>query len=183
MNDVTANGVLLYVAGGTFDGSNADIIASPMATRPVRHWWRQPHRLASRVEHQPMSLCCSNTASADFDGTIYAPTADSAIQERRHADRTGHRLPGGLRAGRWHAQHDHRHAASVPGFARHASIPAWTVTARTRIRNSLRRAVRRPTPTASRPPGSAEQPDPRLDRAASSPARRQRSVPTRLPRR
>ncbi len=23
----------------------------------------------------PMSLCCSNTASADFDGTIYAPTA------------------------------------------------------------------------------------------------------------
>ena len=87
-----------------FDGSNAAITASPHDEPAVRHWWRQPRRLAGRVQHRPRCRCAARTrASADFDGTIYAPAATVQLKNADMRIRQVIALPGALRARRRHA--------------------------------------------------------------------------------
>jgi hypothetical protein len=86
-NSVTANGVLFYIVGGTFNGSQADITMSSPTTGP---YGSQPGGANLTVwqaasDSTQMVLCCSNTANATFNGTIYAPTATVQL---KNADMT-----------------------------------------------------------------------------------------------
>ena len=126
---VTANGVLFYVVGGTFDGNNADITMSSPATGPYGKAAGGANLTVWQAasDTNQMVLCCSNTASARFDGTVYTPTATVQL---KNADMTltqivAYRVLFGPGGGTHSTVIGNKPAFQVALST--TSLPAWTV--------------------------------------------------------
>lgn len=83
--NIVAHDVLFYIANGEFNGNNADIVASAQTTGLYGSGLGGANIVIwqARGNNTMIELCCSNTGSGDFNGTIYAP---SAIVKMKNAD-------------------------------------------------------------------------------------------------